>query len=83
MKPLERVFFQACVMNKQRGLSIRDICNLFAMMGFPIKRLWYYLEKWSGRGFYEYGVTLDLGWFIPQNFKGEYKVMFEELKQQI
>ena len=32
--------------------------------GFPMnyKRAWYLLEKWSGKGWYNYGVTLDLGW---------------------
>ena len=29
------------------------------------KRAWYLLNKWAGRGWYEYGVTLDLGWFTP------------------
>jgi hypothetical protein len=29
------------------------------------KRAWYLLEKWSNKGWYEYGVTLDLGWLTP------------------
>jgi hypothetical protein len=37
----------------------RDIIN-----GLLIhhKRAWYLLEKWARRGWYEYGVSLDLGW---------------------
>jgi len=26
------------------------------------KQAWATLEKWSGKGLYEYGVCLDLGW---------------------
>lgn len=32
------------------------------------KRAWYLLEKWSNKGWYDYGVTLDLGWVTD---KGE------------
>lgn len=40
----------------------------------------YYADKWSDRGFYDYGVTLDLGWFILENFTGEYKAIYEQMK---
>ena len=30
------------------------------------KRAWYLLLKWSGCGWYDYGVCLDLGWFTPE-----------------
>ena len=26
------------------------------------KRAWYILDKWSGKGWYDYGVSLDMGW---------------------
>jgi hypothetical protein len=29
------------------------------------KRAWYLLGKWSNKGWYDYGVTLDLGWLTP------------------
>jgi len=43
----------------------RDIIN---EEGFPIpaKRAWYLLAKWADKGWYEYGVTLDLGWITPE-----------------
>lgn len=37
------------------------------------KRAWYLLEKWSELGFYDYGVTLDLGWFEPDKLPERYK----------
>ncbi len=32
----------------------------------PIKRCWYLLEKWVDKGWYDFGVTLDLGWITPE-----------------
>ena len=39
----------------------RDLIN---EPGFPIhvKRAWYLLSKWADKGWYDYGVSLDLGW---------------------
>ena len=92
MKPLERVFFQACIMSSRlilsdhtiidRGMTVREITNVFYSLGFPIKRLWRYLEKWAGKGFYNYGVTLDLGWFEEENLTGEYKVMYDKILEE-
>ena len=78
MKPLERIFFQACVM-KDAKETIRNIINIFGYLGFSHKQLWRYLEKWCSKGFYDYGVTLDLGWLYPNKFIGEYKVMYETI----
>ncbi|GAB7057363.1 hypothetical protein JCM16163A_41120 [Paenibacillus sp. YK5] len=30
------------------------------------KRAWRILEKWDAKGWYEYGVTLDLGWLTDE-----------------
>ena len=83
MKPLEKIFFQACVMkcllHDEYYISFRKITNVFCALGFPQKRLLYYIRKWDDIGFYDYGVTLDLGWFDPDKFTGEYKVMYEEI----
>src|SRR4051812_14836404 len=51
--------------NIAEGPRPRDIIN---MPGFPIpyKRAWYYLDKWSGRGWYNYGTTADLGWLTQE-----------------
>jgi len=45
----------------QGAMTPRDLINL---PNFPIhhKQAWYYLEKWADKGWYNYGVTVDLGW---------------------
>ena len=30
------------------------------------KRAWYLLQKWCSKGWYDYGVTLDLGWLTDE-----------------
>lgn len=30
------------------------------------KRAWYLLEKWTNKDWYDYGVTLDLGWLTDK-----------------
>lgn len=32
----------------------------------PPKRAWYLLEKFTGRGWYDYGTSLDLGWLTEK-----------------
>jgi hypothetical protein len=46
----------------------RDLIN---EEGFPVhyKRAWYLLEKWSDKDWYNYGVTLDLGWLEEEGMK--------------
>lgn len=90
MKPLERVFFQACWLNchvwRKNGTTNsifgckapRDIVKIFSKMGFPHKRLWWYLEKWWHLGFYDYGVSSDLGWFEEEKLTGEYIALAEQ-----
>ena len=86
MKPLEEIFFRACV-NEQtrklrssdRELNIRTIGNIFERLGFSYKQLMYYVRKWSDRGFYDYGVTLDLGWFEFDKLTGEYKRIYDSM----
>lgn len=52
----------------QEGNTPRDIIN---SPGFFMhyKRAWYLLEKWCDKGWYEYGVTLDLGWLTPEGIQ--------------
>ena len=78
MKPLERIFFQSCVMQRGR-MSVREIIAIFCALGFSEKQLLYYVFKWDTRDFYDYGVALDLGWFYPDKLIGEYKVMYENI----
>lgn len=88
MKSLEEIFFKACVHESLRvnhdaahiEMSVRNIVNVFSRFGFPCKRLWRYLEKWVRFGFYEYGVTLDLGWFEIDKLPPQYMKLYKEVK---
>lgn len=87
MKPLEEIFFRACVNEQKRKLhssnrelSIRTIGNIFERLGFSYKQLMYYVRKWSDRGFYDYGVILDFGWFEFDKLTGEYKRIYDSMK---
>jgi len=64
MKPDEKEFLKRCQQSK-REIRVRDIINSvdFTM---NYKRAWYILEKWSGKGWYDYGVSLDLGWMTEE-----------------
>lgn len=87
MKPLEEIFFKACIheshrVNFEHGKTeflVRDIVNIFSRLGFSHKQLWRYLEKWTGLDFYDYGVTLDLGWFEPGKFTPQYEALYKEV----
>ena len=76
IKPIERKFFRYLIRQinykeldpKSNIVSlsqpVREYANIFATKyNVPYKQLLYYLEKWSNRGIYDYGVSLDLGWF--------------------
>lgn len=72
MRDDEKEFFLRCVneirnhgIDEKREKKPRDIIN---ESGFPIhhKRAWYLLEKWTGKGWYDYGVCLDLGWITEK-----------------
>ncbi len=71
MKEHERIFFALCY-NLRHEFKPRDIIR-FLSETIPHKRCWYYLDKWSEKGFYDWGITLDLGWFyldkLPQAYK--------------
>lgn len=40
--------------------------SLIADAGIPPNRGRYILEKWGRKGWYEYGVTVDMGWLTPK-----------------
>lgn len=44
---------------------VRDICK---QQG-NYKQNLYYLEKWTRKGWYSYGVTLDLGWLTEEGVR--------------
>lgn len=64
-------FLRVAVQHSSHGLMDtepqcpRDIIN---EPGFPInyKRAWFLLGKWTRKGWYDYGVTLDLGWMTEK-----------------
>lgn len=51
-----------------KNISPRELIN---QPDFYIhhKRAWYLLEKWSNKGLYDYGVTIDLGWLTTKGKK--------------
>ena len=94
MKPLERIFFQACWMccshQVDTGTDIihtparaypRDILGVFIILGFPQKLLVSYLYKWDDKGFFEYGVSPNVGWFVDKNLIGEYKDLAQQAER--
>lgn len=42
------------------------------------KQLMYYLEKWTKKGWWEYGVSLRTGWFTPEGIEELLKIVVEE-----
>ena len=72
MKFEEKLFFILCFKLRILNILPRDIVTILNDV-IPHKRCLRYLEKWSEKGFYDYGVTLDLGWFycdkLPQRYK--------------
>lgn len=84
MKEDERKFFITCLncINIQRTKRVstffpRDLIKILSEF-INYQRCWYFLEKWTNKGFYEYGTTMDLGWFEPENFCGEYLEIYNE-----
>jgi len=65
MKEDERKFMIDVLYRCHRDFTPRDLIN---EDGFPMhyKRAWYLLEKWSDKGWYDYGVTSDLGWLTNE-----------------
>lgn len=63
MKYDEAVFLHL-VATKSAGATVRDVINSDACT-VNYKRCWYYLEKWTRKGWYNYGVSLDMGWLEP------------------
>lgn len=79
MKLDEINFFKTCYKYRMNGVSIRGIINILKFF-INYKRCWYLLKKWSRLGFYNYGVTLDLGWFELENMPLRYVNLLKEEK---
>ena len=63
-KPDEQWLFEQ-IKNKHDNEFVRDIIARQTVI--PVKRCHYILEKWTIKGIYDYGVTLDLGWLVEFN----------------
>lgn len=66
MKPDEVWFFLKVAATQGTSIRPRHLIN----SGHPEcphhKRAWMMLEKWAGRGWYDSGVTDDLGWLTER-----------------
>lgn len=81
MKPLERIFFMACINSWDYQLwgsrSIWGIIYTFEELGFSKKQLLYYLRKWIDNGFCDYNADTGLGTITIDKLCGEYKEIYE------
>lgn len=63
MKPDELAFLRALL---SADCNVRDL--IASLPDLNTKRAHYLLRKWTKKGWYDYGVSLDLGWLTA---KGE------------
>lgn len=78
MKDDEKLFFTLCfAFTESKIFTPRDIVYMVEGV-IHYKRCWYLLRKWCEKGFYDYGTTLDLGWFYPDKVP---EVYFERSKK--
>ena len=63
IKPDEKCFMVA--LHEAGGKNPRPLINSddFEM---HYKRAWYLLNKWAEKGWYDWGVTLDMGWLTEE-----------------
>lgn len=69
MKDDERAFLaecQRCAANTPDREPPRDI---YQRMGINWKRACYLLGKWTDKGWYDYGVNVDLGWMTDKGMQ--------------
>lgn len=53
----------ASIQGKAEGETVREV---IARTDIAPKRAWYLLEKWGSRRWYDWGVTVDLGWLTDE-----------------
>lgn len=87
MKEDEKKFFRLCYRyirsSNQYNIKMytpRELINILDGW-LPHKRAWYYLSKWDRLGFYEWGVTEDLGWLILDKIPQRYLDLLKENKE--
>lgn len=63
MKPDEKEFLLALFVEAEKPLMVRKPTReVGAGVGIPPRRVAYICEKWSRKGWYNYGVSVDMGW---------------------
>lgn len=65
MKPDEQRLL-AAVATMHPADNVRDV---IVATGINRKRAHYLLEKWSNKGWYDYGVAVDLGWLEADGYR--------------
>ena len=84
MKHDEIMFFRLCVLvlgnnrSSVNDIYVRDLVSaVHGIMAY--KRCWYLLKKWSDKfGFYNYGVSLDLGRLDLDNLPEQYMALLTD-----
>lgn len=84
-----------CEEKKVRPENIRDILEGFKDKMTPrkiinapdfymhYKRAWYLLDKWACKRWYEWGVTMDLGWLTPEGINKAKEIMNSQAEDTI
>lgn len=82
MKVDEIAFFFYCYcMRMLYGFPVREIIDICSEE-IPRKRCLYLLKKWANLGFYEYGVSLDLGWFESYHMPDRYRDILNSIGKE-
>lgn len=75
MKEKEKLFFILSIIVKPHIAY----CIMLAL-GYDVKLLNYYLEKWESKGFYDFESLSYSGWIIFSKLTGEYDRIFAIIK---
>ena len=87
-KELEDYLFERIRSAGEVGATPRDIIEIMLhekMINSP-KQAWATLKKWSKKGLYDYGISLDLGWKVERFIMGKgisIDVQIELLENQL
>lgn len=75
----EKFFFAMCYITRENFVPY-DLLNIPTVKEIPLKRLDYYLRKWTDLGFYDYGVNLWFGWFYLDKIPEQYREALAEME---
>lgn len=72
MEQQEKCFFRVCYeLTSDRRMIVREVMALFEGI-IPHEQMMTYLSKWVELEFYDYGISIDDGRFIPHRIPTEY-----------